>query len=69
MLWGTPEATAEGLFKLAKAEVKGIISGKGDLHSKPDERRPFAESLAGVEEFSSVFEKVTGLAPERSGLK
>lgn len=65
---GTPEAATEGLFVLAKAEVRGIISGKGDLPGKPDERRPLAESLAGVEDISSVFEKVSGPAPMRGGL-
>jgi len=65
----TPKAATEGLFILTRAEVKGIISGKGNLPGKPDERRPLAESLAGVGDISSVFEKVTGPAPMRGGLK
>ncbi len=65
----TPESAVDDLFKLAKAEIKGIISRRGIFPSRVDERRPLAESLGGVDDISSVFERVAGPAPERSGLK
>ena len=54
----TQEEAMEKLFRLARAEVQGILSGKGDLPGRPDERRLLAEFLKGVDDFSSVFERV-----------
>lgn len=66
---GTPIVAAEGLFELAKAEVRGIISGKGDLPGVSDKRRSLAELFTEIEDMCSVFVMVSGPAPERGGLK
>jgi len=63
----TLKGATEDLFLLAKAEVRGILLGKGDLPSEPDERRLLAEFLKEVKDISSVFEEIPVPAPMSDG--
>ncbi len=51
----SPDAAISCFYRRVRAEVKGILEGKGNLPGEPDKRRPLAELLAKVEDLSSVF--------------
>lgn len=65
----TQEEAKENLLGLAKAEIRGILKGKGDLPGKPDERKPLAETLVEIEDLSPHIELRHELGPQRAGLK